>query len=114
MIRNAFIFIGVIAAFLIIACQGNKNEKALKNIVSTDDFVTSHITNKDGKTLEVLFNNTKGTATFYYNGDTVEMMQDTVASGIKYSNDQYEYIEWHGEITLKKENEIVFEHKDKK
>jgi membrane-bound inhibitor of C-type lysozyme len=58
----------------------------------------------------MMFNNTRNTATFILKGETIEMKQDTMASGIKYSNSNYEFTEWHGEIELKKDGKIVFSH----
>ncbi|MDR1864237.1 MAG: MliC family protein [Bacteroidales bacterium] len=76
-----------------------------------NEIVDSKVTNKKGETLSMRFNNTKGTATFLIDGATIEMTTDSAASGVRYSNDHYEFTEWHGEITLKKDGKVIFKHK---
>jgi membrane-bound inhibitor of C-type lysozyme len=79
----------------------------VKQIVE-DDMVTATVTDTSGARLDMTFNNTKGTAAFKLNGETIEMKQDTMGSGIKYSNEKYEFTEWHGRIELKKEGKTIF------
>mgnify|MGYP000850956617 CR=1 FL=1 len=54
------------------------------------------------------FNNDAGTAVLFFRGDTIFLKQDTMASGIRYSNNQYVYMEWQGQSTLYKDSLIVF------
>ena len=88
-----------------------KAAKTVNLTNTTDKTVKNAITNNKGVTLTMLFNKPKGTATVTLNGETIEMKQDTVASGIKYSNAEYEFTEWHSDITLKKNRIIIFVHK---
>jgi hypothetical protein len=74
------------------------------------DLVTSSVINQDGDRLDMSFNNTRNTAAFVFKGDLIEMKQDTMASGIRYSNPPYEFTEWHGEIRLKKDGKVIFSH----
>lgn len=73
-----------------------------------DDIVKSMVKDKAGKELGMTFNNTKGIATFTFNGEVLDLKQDTTASGIKYSNKDYEYTEHQGNIELKKDGAVVF------
>jgi membrane-bound inhibitor of C-type lysozyme len=75
-----------------------------------DEIVESTVTNKKGQTLYMRFNNTIGIATLKLDNKTIELNGDTVASGIKYSNADYEFRECRGIITLKKEGRVIFTH----
>jgi membrane-bound inhibitor of C-type lysozyme len=105
-----------ITSLVLIACTENKisNTGNLTKQVDTiqqtvkDEIVTFSAIDKAGVILEIAFNNTKGTATFTLKGETIEMKQDTMGSGVKYSNEKYGYTEWHGRIELKKEGKTVF------
>ncbi len=77
--------------------------------VPADEIVTNSVTDKKGVKLDMTYNNTKNTATFVLNGETIELKADTTASGIKYSNSQYVYTEHQGNIDLKKDGKTVFE-----
>lgn len=77
-----------------------------------DDIVTSLSTDKDGKKLELIFNNTKGTTTLNFDGETIELVAQKSASGIWYKNENYELRGKGNDIELKKDGKIVFTHKD--
>lgn len=70
--------------------------------------VTASAIDKAGVRLDMVFYNTKGEATFTFNGETIDMKQDTMGSGVKYSNAKYEFTDWHGRIELKKEGKTIF------
>ena len=38
------------------------------------------------------------------------MKQDTTASGIQYSNEDYLFTEWQGKMELKKDGKTIFSH----
>ncbi|EGV42487.1 hypothetical protein BZARG_2224 [Bizionia argentinensis JUB59] len=79
----------------------------------TDDIVTSSLKNKDGKTLDVTFNNTEGTAKVYLNdGEQIDLKAEKVASGIWYKNETYELRGKGNNLELKKDGNVVFEHTD--
>jgi membrane-bound inhibitor of C-type lysozyme len=91
--------------------KGNKDVKtseseSLKK--NTDDIVTSVITNKTGEKLELIFNNTKETATIMYNGETIELTGQKPASGIWYKNEMYELRGKGNEIELTKNGKTIF------
>ena len=77
------------------------NQSAEKQIIE-NKIVTATVTDNNGARLDMTFYNSKGTATFLLNGERIEMKQDTMGSGVKYSNEKYEYTEWHGRIEIKK------------
>lgn len=106
--------IAMISGLTVVACNNTKSpspveEVAVEERAASDELVESSITNTAGETLHAIFNNTRGTASFTLNGERIEMVQDTMASGIRFMNDLYEYEEWQGRITLKKEGNIIFE-----
>ena len=73
-----------------------------------EDIVSKTLTDKEGKQLNLKFNNTRGIATFDFEGQKLELTQDTVASGIKYSNKDFVYTEHQGNIDLTKDGKTVF------
>ena len=114
--KKTFLTIAVLSGLILVSCTGQKKqadqpvEQTTITAVS-DEIVNDSVTNQEGVTLNMTYNNTKGTGTFVLNGETIELQQDTTASGIKFSNAQYEYTEWQGDIVLKKDGKVVFESK---
>lgn len=86
--------------------------EAVENV--GDDIVTSSSTDKDGKKLEMIFNNAEGTATLNFNGETIELVQQRAASGIWYNNENYELRGKGNDIQLTKDGNVIFEHQDDK
>ncbi|GGW49694.1 MliC family protein [Arenibacter certesii] len=80
-----------------------------KNI---EDIVTTTATDNEGRMLQMTFNNSKGTATLDFNGETIELEAEKAASGIWYKNDQYELRGKGNDIELLKDGEVVFSHND--
>ncbi len=80
------------------------------DLTYSNEIVHSRVTDENGVALKMAFNNANGTAIIYFRGETIEVKQDTTASGIHYSNQHYDYREWHGEIELKKDGKVVFQH----
>ncbi|MFB6341909.1 MliC family protein [Saccharicrinis sp. FJH62] len=90
---------------MILSACGTKKTKPIRQEVKTTVY------NLAGDSLILKYNNGSGSCKLVHNGDTMLLHQDTTASGIRYSNKQYLYTEWHGEITLKKGKDIVFTNK---
>lgn len=90
-----------ILAIAVVSCKSQTQ-------AATDQIVKNSVTNNQGVTLTQIFNNSKGTATFVLNGETIETKQDTMASGIKYSNAHYQYTEHQGEIQITKDGKIIY------
>lgn len=76
---------------------------------STDSIFTGSVTNNAGSTLKQSYNKTKGTAVFEVNGETIIAKQDTVASGIQYSNEHYIYKEHRGDISIYKDGKLFWD-----
>ncbi|MDR2802492.1 MAG: MliC family protein [Prevotellaceae bacterium] len=115
--KKEILFVAAIAGMFFVSC-GNRNgqnqqnsDNSDKTATLIDNLVQNAVVDSAGSILEMSFNNDDNTALFVFNGEIIEMKGDTVASGIKYSNDHYEFVEWHGEITLAKDGKVVFEHK---
>ncbi|HLV14915.1 MAG TPA: MliC family protein [Xanthomarina sp.] len=113
-----FLTITMLAALFLNACKETPKQETLEVEVTetvdkvADEFVTTTSISKDGKELEIVFNNTKGTATFVFDGETVDLQQEKSASGFWYKNDTYELIGKGNNIQLKKGDVVVFEHED--
>lgn len=103
--------ITIIATLLFISCS-NSPKQENSSTTTKDEIVLISSTNKTGKTLDISFNNTKGTATLSYDGDTIELIAQKSASGFWYKNDQYELRGKANDIVLKKNDTVVFEHQD--
>lgn len=83
------------------------------SVSNNNIIVYDTITNDDGETIYMSFNNTEATATFILHNDTIVLNHDTMGSGIKYSNEHYIYTEWHGQGELMKDTAVIFKYKDK-
>lgn len=77
-----------------------------------DDIVKISSTDKDGKKLEITFNNTNGTTSLNFNGEIIELVAQKSASGIWYKNEDYELTGKGNDIELKKDGKVVFTHRD--
>ena len=73
-----------------------------------NSIVRDTITNSQGVKLIMGYDNANHDATFVLKGEAITLKQDTTASGLKYSNAEYEYTEHQGKLTLKKGGKVVF------
>ncbi len=117
--RKQHLSITVFICLAIISCQQNqaskeqsKEQAPAEVTAAPDEIVKASVTGKDGTKMDMSFNNTKATVTVLFNGEMIDMKRDTMASGIKYSNDHYELTEWHGQGELKKDGKTVFSYKN--
>ncbi len=103
--------IAILTSLLLTSCKDTPKEATTVTVAKTsDEIITSSSTDKNGKKLDMSFNNTTNVATAVFNGETFEMTLDsTMASGSNYKNEHYKYTEWHGKTTLTKDNKVVFE-----
>ncbi len=112
--------IAMLSTLFLVACKDKPREENSETITSesvntpADDIVTSNLTDKDGKELKMTFNNTKGTATVDFEGETIEMNAERAASGIWYKNDHYELRGKGNDIQLTKDGIVIFKHEDDK
>jgi membrane-bound inhibitor of C-type lysozyme len=98
------------AILVVSSCQNGSKETAIEVPASheSNDVVIDSLTDDKGLTLRMKFDNAAGTATFVFDSDTILLKQDTMASGISYSNEHYIFTEHQGDATLTKEGNIVF------
>jgi membrane-bound inhibitor of C-type lysozyme len=104
---------GILVSSFLGSCQ--KNEKTHEHPATqtevTQEIIRDTVTNQQGMVLVMTFNNKKRTATLVWQGKTIELKQDSMASGMKYSNPTYELTEHQGTLTLKKRGNTVFSYK---
>lgn len=113
--KKNILAIVILTTFNFISCKDTSKQEN-KEIVSketveknADEIITGKETDTTGNVLEYSFNNSKGTAIFKLNGETIKMVADTMASGLHYKNNHYNYHEWHGITTIEKDGKIIFE-----
>lgn len=110
--------IAMLTVFLLNSCKETPKQKNVETTATeatkkvADDIVTASTTDKNGTVLEISFNNTKGTATLNFKGETIELVQQKSASGIWYENESYELRGKGNDIDLKKDGNLVFTYKD--
>ncbi|MBO6183772.1 MAG: MliC family protein [Chryseobacterium sp.] len=75
---------------------------------SNSEIIKTTLSDKDGKKLNVTFNNIKNTATLVFNGETIELEGQKPASGIWYKNDHYELRGKGNENELHKDGKLIF------
>ncbi|POR21591.1 hypothetical protein BWK58_12140 [Flavobacterium columnare] len=104
----------MLTALFLGSCNNKKQEiieatPTLEAKKITDNIISGKIADKEGKVLEYKFDNSKNTATLKLNGETIELVADTTASGSHYKNDHYEYSEWHGITKIQKDGKVIFQ-----
>ena len=113
-----FLTIALLTTLFLSSCkespnQDNTETTAAETIENApDDIVNISSTDKDGKKLDMSFNNTKGTVTLFFEGDTIELIEEKAASGIWYKNEDYELRGKGNDLELTKDGKVVFTHKD--
>lgn len=78
------------------------------NETKSNDIVKTSIADKNGKKLEMTFDNSKNTATLLLDGETIELQGQKAASGIWYKNDHYELRGKGSENELLKDGKLIF------
>lgn len=111
--------IAMLTLLILNSCKKTATQDNVETTTETiekvaDNIVTSSLTDEDGKKLELSFNNTKGTATLNFNGETIELIAQRAASGIWYKNENYELRGKGNDIQLAKDGNVIFEHQDNK
>ena len=109
------LFATVLTVLLAASCkespkqESNETAKTEAAKEAADEIVKSSLTDKDGKTLEMTFNNTKNTATISLNsGERIELAGQKPASGIWYKNDRYELRGKGEKVELTKDGQTIF------
>lgn len=107
---------GMLVAILFTSCKDNPKQDAIKSENtkqrSSSELVTHSLTDTDGNTLKMSFDNAKGTVTLNFKGETIALTSEKPASGIWYKNEDYELRGKGNNIELKKGGVVVFEHQD--
>lgn len=110
-----FLTIAILTAFFINSCkekpkqENTETSKAETVKKTTDEIVKSSSTDKNGKKLEMSFNNTKDIVTVNFNGETFDLVGQKPASGIWYKNDHHELTGKGENVVLKKDGKTIFE-----
>lgn len=109
--------IATLVALLISSCTETPKQdysETTTEIVEkkADDIVASTSIDKEGRKLELYFNNSNGTATLNFEGETIELVQQRSASGIWYKNETYELRGKGNDVELKKAGKVIFVHND--
>lgn len=116
--RNQVVALSVLGALFLVSCKDvSKNEHPeVVEIEVTEsvkeDIVSASYTNKEGKVLTIDFNNTQGTALLNFDGKSIKLDQKRSGSGIWYKNDTYDLRGKGNNVTLKKDDKVVFVHED--
>lgn len=88
--------------------QSTSDSLASNKTESNSEIIKTTLSDKDGKKLDVTFNNIKNTATLVFNGETIELEGQKPASGIWYKNDHYELRGKGNENELHKDGKLIF------
>ncbi|MDR1461301.1 MAG: MliC family protein [Campylobacteraceae bacterium] len=100
MLKKIFAGLISIAIFIFAGCEKTQKDESIESV---------RITDSEGATLHIVFYNAQNVANITLpDNSTVLLNGVEMASGIKYANDEYEYSEWHGNIELKKGDEVIF------
>ncbi|WP_163212806.1 MliC family protein [Bacteroides sp. 519] len=112
MMKKRILLITVISGALLVSCNSNKKNNQVSEVDVVESVVRTTVTDNQGNTMVLAFYNESGTAIAELNGEAINMVRDTTASGVKMHNNEYEYEEWQGHIVLKKDGKVVFDNKD--
>ena len=108
----------ILSGMFLVSCNTNTKKSEPVKTDGTEikeiknELVKSTVTDGKGNTMNLTFDDAKGTATVDLNGTKIYMDRDTTASGVRMHNDEYQYEEWQGRIILKKNGEVVFDSKN--
>lgn len=120
MTKQIFILASITVAAFLASCnqqQKQENTEGVKTEVtakSSDDIVTQSLTDNAGNKLDMTFDNSKDIVTITFKGETAELTAQKAASGIWYKNDHLELIGKGNDITLSKDDQVIFKHQDDK
>lgn len=117
--KKNILTLAMLSTLILSSCKDTAKQENPQTVTetvenSTDEIVTETLTDKDGKKLEMSFNNNKGTATINLNGETAVLAAERAASGFWYKNDNYELRGKGNDVQLTKDGNVIFEHQDDK
>lgn len=104
--------LSILLSFGIVSCdEADNNSQVITkpDPVLIDEIVNSTATDKNGHNLEMSFNNSKNIAQVEWQNEKIELAQQPVASGIRYTNDHYELLGKGELVNLVKDGTVVFQ-----
>jgi ABC-type oligopeptide transport system substrate-binding subunit len=120
MMKKVFLLIfALLLASVLLSCENSKKKKEQKQeslieeVTENEDVVKTSMTDQNGVTLEMVFDNLNNTALLMFEGDTIRLVSQKPASGIWYSNDTYELRGKGDNVELFKNGDLVFQHVEK-
>ncbi|MDR0970323.1 MAG: MliC family protein [Lentimicrobiaceae bacterium] len=118
--KKVFLLIfALLLASVLLSCENSKKKKEQKQeslieeVTENEDVVKTSMTDQNGVTLEMVFDNLNNTALLMFEGDTIRLVSQKPASGIWYSNDTYELRGKGDNVELFKNGDLVFQHVEK-
>ncbi len=113
--KFCFTFAIIVTLLLGVCCQNKQNRCSENGIQQnqTDvlpEKIKKSFTNKEGRQLNIIFNNSKNTATVCFQGKQIELTRKITASGICYQNNHYQLQGKGNNISLKRDGHVLFEH----
>lgn len=106
-------------ALLLLGCKQSNDEtpaavleKTIADPVSavnkTNAVIDTFLIGNQRDTLFLQFDTIRKSAVLRFNGEPILLQSQPTASGIRYTNADFEYVEWHGESKLKKDGKVIF------
>lgn len=99
---------------LLFSCAEKSSKKEINHNskITNSQIIDTTLINNEGIPLNLIFNNTEETLIIKFNNEVFELKKVRTGSGVQYSNSNLIYNNWHGITTLKKDGELIFEHKN--
>ena len=117
--RSIFILPLIIGLFTV-SCSEKKEQKEEPSVETevvadpTDsiEIVNTILKNKEGEELQLLVNNKNNQATVVFKGDSIKLDEKPAASGIWYSNAEYELRGKGEQVELTKDGQVIFSNQE--
>jgi len=114
--KNIFLAV-LLFSMVLISCKKEvviDPETVTTDSIQTEEpgIITDSVTNAAGVTLKMQFDNTAEKVWLELNGEKIELKQERMASGVKYSNADYQFSEHQGKIELSKAGKIIYTYED--
>lgn len=119
--KKSILILPLIVGFSIISCNEKKEQKAEEGSVETEvvadpadsiEVVNTILKNKAGEELQLLVNNKDNQATVVFKGDSIKLDEKPAASGIWYSNAEYELRGKGEQVELTKDGQVIFSNQE--
>lgn len=108
MIKKPILFF-LLAGITITSCKSETKEESKKETVEiNENLASTHLENDNGQRIDMSFDKVKGTAEVIFNGDKIYLTSQPTASGILYTNTNYELRGKGQEVIFKKDGQIIF------